>query len=185
MARMVLPHPCEMKLTSALIACVRPSVGFSRCFRVLDQDIDAPARAEAFAAAADHPGATSQCPAGKRHLSGPRTLLPERIATPVNGQSSFLFEFGVTKSISCGFHFIVGYLYRHPSLPNDHFSPSIPDSNRDVASIGSSQLSDPVSRALARQDACGPTRAVSTGACANGTSAFESNAITLSLGNYF
>ena len=107
------------------------------------------------------------------------------IPIPFNWQSSFLYEFGVTKSFSHGFHVSVGYVYSQVSVPNDSFSPSIPDSNRNIFSIGCGQNVGRLSWALAYQYTYGPTRTISQGTLADGTYAFDSNAITLSLGYHF
>ena len=39
------------------------------------------------------------------------------IPIPFNWQSSFLYEFGVTKSFPHGFHVSVGYVYSQTSVP--------------------------------------------------------------------
>jgi long-chain fatty acid transport protein len=107
------------------------------------------------------------------------------IPIPFNWQSSFLYEFGITKTFSHGFHVSVGYMYSQSSVPNDSFSPAIPDSNRNVFSIGCGQHVGRLSWALAYQYTYGPTRTISQGSLADGTYAFDSNAITLSLGYHF
>jgi long-chain fatty acid transport protein len=107
------------------------------------------------------------------------------IPVPFNWQPSLLYEFGITKSFSHGFHVSVGYMYSESSVSNDSFSPSIPDSNRNVFSIGCGQHLGRMSWALAYQYTCGPTRTVSQGGLADGTYAFESSAFTISLGYHF
>ncbi len=107
------------------------------------------------------------------------------IPIPFNWQSSFLYEFGVTKSFSHGFHVSVGYVYSESSVPNDSFSPAIPDSNRHIFSAGFGQHIGRLNWALAYQYTYGPTRTVSQGTLADGTYAFNANAISFSLGYNF
>ena len=45
---------------------------------------------------------------------------------PFNWQSSFMYEFGITKSFPHGFHASIGYVYSQNSVPNDSFSAAIP-----------------------------------------------------------
>jgi long-chain fatty acid transport protein len=107
------------------------------------------------------------------------------IQLPFNWQSSFLYEFGVTKSFSHGFHVSAGYVYSQTSVPNDSFSAAIPDSNRNIFSVGCGQQVGRVSWALAYQYTYGPTRTVSQGTLADGYYSFDSSAITFSLGYHF
>jgi hypothetical protein len=97
----------------------------------------------------------------------------------------FPHQFEVTRSISCGFHVNAGYEYVKSPTPNASSSPAIPGSNRSISSAGSGQHVDRLSSALALPSICARTGAVSLGALADGTHAFDSNATTLSLGNYF
>ncbi len=68
-----------MKLPSAVLlavlACICPRTGFSLGFRVADQNADATARGDAFAATADNPSAIYYNPAGITQLQGTQTLL--------------------------------------------------------------------------------------------------------------
>lgn len=107
------------------------------------------------------------------------------VALPFNWQSSFMYEFAVTKSFSYGLHLSIGYMYSENSVPNDSFSPSVPDSARNVFAIGVGQKLNRLSWALAYQYTYGPTRTVSQGSLADGTYAFDSHAITFSLGYHF
>ena len=107
------------------------------------------------------------------------------VAIPFNWRSSFMYEFGITKKFAHNFRASVGYVYSENSVPNDSFSPSVPDSNRHIFSAGFGQGYDHFNWMLAYQYAYGPARTVSQGTAADGTYRFDSHAVTLSLGYNF
>jgi hypothetical protein len=94
-------------------------------------------------------------------------------------------QFEVIKSISCGFHLNASYVFAQSSTPNASPSPAIPGSNRSIFSVGPGQYVDSMSLAIARPCIRARSGAVSLGAPADGTPAFDSNATTFSLGNHF
>jgi long-chain fatty acid transport protein len=106
-------------------------------------------------------------------------------AIPFNWRSSFMYEFGVTKKFAHHFQTSVGYVYSQNSVPNESFSPAVPDSNRHIFSAGFGQTYDHFNWALAYQYSYGPNRTVSPGTAADGTYRFDSHAVTLSLGYNF
>ena len=140
----------------AMPASLRHSAAFFPGLRNSRQNAALTARREASAAHARHPSATG-----------------------------LLHQFEVTKSISYGFHVNAGYVYPESFTPNASFSPAKPGSNANIFSVGSGRHLDSLSSALARPSACAPTGAVSLGALADGTHAFDSHAIIISLGHYF
>ena len=107
------------------------------------------------------------------------------LALPFNWESSFLYQFGVTRSLPMWFNVSAGYIYSENSVPNESFSPLIPDSNRHVISFGVGQRFDHLSWDLAYQYAYGPHRRIDNGTLANGTYRFESHAVSLTLGYAF
>jgi long-chain fatty acid transport protein len=54
----------------------------------------------------------------------------------LNYQSSFMYEFGVTRQLGKGYFASVGYIYSENSSPDENFSPLIPDANLHLGSIG-------------------------------------------------
>jgi long-chain fatty acid transport protein len=54
----------------------------------------------------------------------------------LNYQSSFMYEFGITRQLGKGYFASVGYLYSENSSPDQNFNPLIPDSNLQLGSIG-------------------------------------------------
>ncbi len=53
-----------------------------------------------------------------------------------NYQSSFIYDFGITRELGKGYFASVGYIYSENSIPNKHFNPLNPDSNLQLGSIG-------------------------------------------------
>jgi long-chain fatty acid transport protein len=107
------------------------------------------------------------------------------VALPFNWESSFFYSFGATRYLPNGFRVSAGYIYSENSVPNESFSPLVPDSNRHVISVGVGQERDRISWDLSYQYAYGPHRKIDNGTLANGTYRFESHAIALTLGYRF
>ncbi|MHA3770181.1 OmpP1/FadL family transporter [Verrucomicrobiota bacterium sgz303538] len=106
------------------------------------------------------------------------------VALPFNWESSFIYEFGVTRRFGT-YHVSAGYLYSENSVPNESFNPSVPDSNRHVFSVGFGRKVDRYSWDIAYQYAYGPRRTIDQGTAADGTYRFESHALSISLGYNF
>ncbi len=109
-----------------------------------------------------------------------------------NWQSSFFYEFGVTRYLADDWYVSAGYIYSENSVPDANFSPLIPDSERHIFSFGVGSKFKSVAWKLAYQFAYGPERNVTgyipsfPGAPnANGRYEFFSHAIALSLGYGF
>ena len=51
-------------------------------------------------------------------------------------QSSFIYEFGVTRQLGKGFFASIGYIYNENSSPDANFNPLIPDADLHLGSIG-------------------------------------------------
>ena len=51
-------------------------------------------------------------------------------------QSSFMYEFGITRQLGKGYFASVGYIYSENSSPDANFNPLIPDANLQLGSIG-------------------------------------------------
>lgn len=107
------------------------------------------------------------------------------IALPFKWESSFMYEFGVTRNLPRGFSISAGYVYSENSVPNESFNPLVPDSNRHILSLGIGQKLEHLSWDLAYQYAYGPHRQIDNGTLGNGTYRFESHAVTLTLGYHF
>lgn len=103
---------------------------------------------------------------------------------PFEWESSFFYEFGVTKNFARGLSASVGYIYSENSVPDETFNPAIPDGNRHILSAGLGQRLDRYNWYLAYQWTFGD-RTISEGTILDGDYRFDSHAVTLSLGYNF
>jgi long-chain fatty acid transport protein len=114
------------------------------------------------------------------------------IVLPFRWQSSRFYEFGVTRYFDKGFSLSGGYIYSENSVPDRTFSPTAPDSERHIFSIGAGYKSDRWNVDLAYQLAYGPERTVQgsispslIGETADGIYEFMSHALTVAVGFEF
>ena len=107
------------------------------------------------------------------------------VALPFNYESSFFYEFGITRKLPANLQVSVGYIYSENSVPDESFNPIVPDSNRHIFSGGISQRFEHFNWALAYQYTVGPERTISQGTIADGDYRMEGHAAILSLGYNF
>lgn len=55
---------------------------------------------------------------------------------PLYWQSSFFYEFGVTRQLGAGYFISAGYYFCEASTPNTYYTPLVPDTDLHVGSIG-------------------------------------------------
>ena len=55
---------------------------------------------------------------------------------PLYYQSSFMYEFGITRQLGSGYYASAGYIYSENSSPDANFNPLIPDADLHLGSIG-------------------------------------------------
>jgi long-chain fatty acid transport protein len=55
---------------------------------------------------------------------------------PLNWQSSFFYEFGVTRQLGKGYFVNAGYFFSEASTPDKYFTPLVPDTDLHVGSLG-------------------------------------------------
>ncbi len=121
------------------------------------------------------------------HQNGP---LPIGYPPPLvlNWQSSWYYEFGVTRYFDNGWNVSAGYLFNQNSVPDAHYTPLVADQDRHFFSIGTGYKGSHFDFDIAYQFGYGPNRTVTgsaaspTGQTANGTYGFISNAVTASVG---
>jgi long-chain fatty acid transport protein len=58
------------------------------------------------------------------------------IPFPLDYQSSFMYEFGVTRQLGKGYFVSTGYIFSENSSPSKHFNPIVPDSDLHLGSVG-------------------------------------------------
>lgn len=88
---------------------------------------------------------------------------------PFHWMDSFFYEFGVQYDVDE--HWVVrsGYIYSENSVPNSSFSPTVPDSNRHIFSVGVGHSVGRFSVDLVYQYSLGLDRNVNNGTAADGT----------------
>jgi long-chain fatty acid transport protein len=117
--------------------------------------------------------------------SGPASL-------PFNWDSSFFYEFGVTRYFDNNLHVSGGYIFSENSAPEASFNPIVPDSDRHIFSAGVGGQYKKFRWDAAYQFAYGPSRTVGNttlvlpvGSSAAGKYEFFSHAIGLTVGYGF
>jgi long-chain fatty acid transport protein len=115
-------------------------------------------------------------------------LLPNSIPVPLNWDSSWYYEFGVTHYFDSGWTVSAGYIFNENSVPDTNYNPLVFDLDRHFWSAGAGYHWEHASVDLAYQFGYGPTRTVSGsapspgGQTADGDYDFSSHALFLSFG---
>ena len=105
-------------------------------------------------------------------------------AWPLNYESSFMFEFGVTRKLPKNYFVSVGYIYSQNSSPDHDFNPIIPDTDLHLGSIGFGHKGKHWDWALAYHFGYIPERKVNNDVSfpsANGTYHVFNNAVELAV----
>ncbi|MDO8944883.1 MAG: outer membrane protein transport protein, partial [Desulfobacterales bacterium] len=106
----------------------------------------------------------------------------------LNWESSFYYEFGITRYLNHGWSVSAGYIFNENSVPDSNYQPLVADQNRHFLSAGVGYGYHHLSVDLAYQFGYGPTRTVEgsavspLGQSADGKYTFLSNALFLSMG---
>jgi long-chain fatty acid transport protein len=122
--------------------------------------------------------------------------VPIRQATPVpplilNWQSSWYFAWGVTRKFGDGWHASAGYIFSENSVPDAHFTPLVPDTDRHAWSIGIGRETAKWTWDVAYQLTWGSPRTVNgsalspAGQSADGRYEWWSHALSVSVGRKF
>lgn len=103
-------------------------------------------------------------------------------AIAFNWQSSFFYEFGLTRYFGEAWRVSGGYIFSENSVPERFFSPVVPDSDRHIFSLGIGRGHGAVSWDVTYQFAWGPDRTINNpaaapNAAANGRYEFTSHAV--------
>jgi long-chain fatty acid transport protein len=114
------------------------------------------------------------------------------LSSPYHWQSSFFYEWGVTRYFARKYSVSGGYIFSENSVPDKYFNPVVPDSDRHIFSVGLGYKGDKWRWDAAYQLAYGPTRRVSdsystsaAGQTADGQYEYLSHAFTISIGYTF
>jgi long-chain fatty acid transport protein len=126
------------------------------------------------------------------HQSSPNPVVPlSNIPLALDWQSSWLYEFGVTRYFDNGWHVSAGYVYNENSAPDAHYTPFVADLDRHFFSIGTGHKGKVFDFDVAYQFCYGPDRTVTgsmpsaAGQTAAGTYGFISHAVLLTVGMHF
>lgn len=130
------------------------------------------------------------------HQATPSPLVPlGNIPLDLDLQSSWYFEWGVTRYFDNGWHVSAGYIFNENSMSDAHYVPLMTDEDRHFFSLGVGYTGKHLSCDLAYQLGYGPDRTVVGSAAplgypanyhpADGTYSFLSNALMLTVGWHF
>jgi long-chain fatty acid transport protein len=112
------------------------------------------------------------------------TYLPPA-STVLNWESSYYYEFGVTRYFENGWHVSAGYVFNQNSMPDANYNPLIADLDKHFVSAGAGYQAARWSFDLAYQFGYGPDRNVQAGTVADGRYSFVSHALSASVGYKF
>jgi long-chain fatty acid transport protein len=102
-----------------------------------------------------------------------------------NYKSSFMYQLGITKAFANGWRASAGYVYSENSVPNENFSPLVPDSNRHVVSAGVGRRYDQWDWFLTYQYGYSPSRDIEQNNSVDGSYRLQFHAVTFSVGYRF
>jgi long-chain fatty acid transport protein len=125
------------------------------------------------------------------HQTQPSAVLPQDIPVVLAWQSSWYYEFGVTRYLENGWHVSAGYIFNENSVPNEHATPLVADLDRHFLSLGTGHKGGRFDFDVAYQFGYGPTRTVSgsapspIGQTADGRYDFISHAVAISVQMHF
>jgi long-chain fatty acid transport protein len=115
-------------------------------------------------------------------------VLPQDVPVALNWESSWYYEFGVTRYLANGWSISGGYIFNENSLPSENYTPLVADQDRHFFSLGTGFKGDRFSFDAAYQFGYGPERTVSgsapsaIGQTADGKYKFLSHAVSLTAG---
>jgi long-chain fatty acid transport protein len=119
------------------------------------------------------------------------TLIPQTVPVELNWNSSWYYEFGVTRYLGNGWSVSAGYIYNENSVPDDNYSPLVSDLNRHFLTAGTGYNGASISFDIAYQYGYGPERTVSgsepsqAGQTPDGDYEYRSHALAASIGWHF
>lgn len=117
---------------------------------------------------------------------------PQDLPLVLQWESSWYYEFGVTRYLDNGWHVSAGYIFNQNAVPSANYNTVVADEDRHFFSVGIGRKGKQVDLDLAYQFGFGPERIVSgsapnpaTGQSADGKYSFISHAISFSVAFHF
>lgn len=108
------------------------------------------------------------------------------IDMPFNWKSSVMYQIGATRYLADGYRVSGGYVFSENSVPDEDFSPLVPDSDRHLLTVGYGRSHDRLSWDIGLQYGLSPTRRVpESEAPANGEYKTFTAAATVTFGYAF
>jgi len=120
------------------------------------------------------------------HVS--KSVVVDNVGTlPLNWESSFFYELGVTRQLGRGYYLSAGYFFSEKSTPDQYFTPLVPDINLHVGSIGGGYKGQHWSWAFACQIIGGSWRTIDNAVdpTVNGSYKLWTPTISASVGYHF
>jgi long-chain fatty acid transport protein len=107
--------------------------------------------------------------------------------TVLNWDSSFYYEFGVTRYLNDGWRLSAGYIFNENSMPEEYYNPLVADVDKHFLSAGVGRQGQRWSFDVAYQFGYGPDRDVvsASNPTVNGTYDFVSHALFVTMGYRF
>jgi len=107
-----------------------------------------------------------------------------QVKVPFDWTRSFIYEVGASYLLG-DYKLSAGYMYSENSVPSGTFTPVVPDSARNLVSLGVGRSFGPLEVNLAYQLGLGGTRTIVNDSVADGRYSFISNAVSISVGYHF
>lgn len=106
---------------------------------------------------------------------------------PLYWESSFFYEFGVTRQLGRGYYVSAGYFFSEASTPNRYYTPLVPDTDLHVGSLGVGYRGNHLTWALAGQIIGGAYRNVNGAVdpSVNGRYKLFTPTVSVSVGYHF
>ena len=109
----------------------------------------------------------------------------DTVSVPFHWRANWIYQAGVTRSWTNGWHASLGYMYAEKVVPEETFSPSVPDSDRHVFTGGFGYSGARWSFDLAYEYSHQPARGIEQGTVVDGTYRLDTHAGSLSVGLRF
>jgi long-chain fatty acid transport protein len=127
------------------------------------------------------------------HQQNPPRALQVNTPVTLDWQPSWMFEFGVTRYLDNGWHASAGYVYSQNAVPDAYYTPLAADLDRHFFSLGAGHKGRHIDFDITYQFGYGPAHTVTgsnpsstpaqfSGQTADGTYAFISHAVFLTVG---
>jgi len=126
-----------------------------------------------------------------RHAGGLPPLLPSTLPLRLDWESSWYYEWGITRYFAERWHVSAGYIFNEGSVPEATYSPLVADLDRHFFSVGTGYRGNRWNWDVAYQLGYGPAHTVrgsapsAVGQTADGEYAYWSHALIMSVGYRF